>query len=867
MTNKLDGFDSELAHEIFMHKYSMNGLETWEDTCKRVIKYVTRQHLSSDLQNELLTYMVQKKFIPAGRYLYSAGREKPQIFNCFAFRAEDSREGWAQLLHDAASVLMLGGGVGVNYSDVRPEGAPIRGTGGWATGPIALMDILNETGRGIMQGGSRRSALMALLSWSHHDIFKFMAAKDQTPELMELKAKDYNFPLRFEGTNISVAYNTEFFIAIKDRKHPNHKLAKQVWETNCRQAFSTAEPGMSFDFLSDQNDLRNPCQPANAPLLKKGIGLCEMRDVKVGDEIWDGSKWVRVSKKWSTGVKPVYRYDTTCGYFLGTQNHRVMQRGEKVEVKDVKSIDVALGTDLMDECIGAFKYHESLLSGLMLGDGGVHKASNNLPILYVGINDQDYLERIPALLGRHRPGIKSTAYEITEELLRSDIREQLVVPLWEREIPSYYMYRASSAEKQAFLRGLFSANGTVTAGRVQLKTSSEVQAKQVQVLLSSLGMRAHIAVSKAAAIKHHNGVYTSKPSYNVALYSSSERFQKFIGFIQKYKNQKPIISRHSRYTTSPIKKVTYMGDEEVFDITVDSPEHVYWTGGHVVSNCGEFITSTNADRCNLGTIWLPHIKDKEELARVTYVATQFLLCGGLYTYHPIEETARVGLENNRVGLGLGGFHEWLMQRGADYEVTPELHKWLNIYERESDSAAYIESKELGVTLPKSKRAIAPNGTLGLLAGTTSGIEPLFAKAYMRRYLEGKQWKSKCVVDGITKRLLERGVDGSVIKDAGDITFKQRVKFQADVQQYVDMGISSTCNLDAWGSDTNNEETLKSYSRILLKYAPRLRGFTCYPDGCRQGQPLTRLSLEEALKQEGVVYEDQLTECKGGVCGI
>jgi ribonucleoside-diphosphate reductase alpha chain len=82
-----------------------------------------------------------------------------------------------------------------------------------------------------------------------------------------------------------------------------------------------------------------------------------------------------------------------------------------------------------------------------------------------------------------------------------------------------------------------------------------------------------------------------------------------------------------------------------------------------------------------------------------------------------------------------------------------------------------------------------------------------------------------------------------------------------------MAISSTCNLAKWGSENNNQITLKDYSETLLKYAKRLRGFTCYPDGCRSGQPLTRVNLQEALEQEGQIFEETENECLNGVCGI
>src|SRR5690606_13366861 len=122
-----------------------------------------------------------------------------------------------------------------------------------------------------------------------------------------------------------------------------------------------------------------------------------------------------------------------------------------------------------------------------------------------------------------------------------------------------------------------------------------------------------------------------------------------------------------------------------------------------------------------------------------HIATAFLLCGGLYSDLPSQKIREVGDRNNRIGLGLGGIHEWLMERGYKYQVTPELHKWLRLYQQESDSAAYIWAKELGVAIPKGKRAIAPTGTIGIIAETTTGIEPLFCKAYKRRYLKGENW--------------------------------------------------------------------------------------------------------------------------------
>jgi ribonucleoside-diphosphate reductase alpha chain len=539
--NTFDVFSTKFAQDIFLQKYSKDGVEAWADTAKRVTEAVCSQLLDTKTKEKIYNIILERKFIPGGRYLYAAGREFHQVNNCFLFRAEDSRESWADILHKITSALMTGGGIGVEYSKLREEGAIIRRTGGKSTGPLALMAMVNEAGRYIMQGGARRSAIWAGLNWAHPDIFKFIHLKDYRQELKDLKNKDLTFSLPMELTNISVVYDTEFFIAIENEQHPKHNLAIKVWLENCMQAFSTAEPGMSFNFRKDLESLRNACS--------------------------------------------------------------------------------------------------------------------------------------------------------------------------------------------------------------------------------------------------------------------------------------------------------------------------------------EVVSEDDSDKCNLGTLWINRIKSTKELAEVTKYATLFLLCGSIYSDIPTQKIKEVGLKNNRIGLGLGGIHEWLMLRGEDYTVTPELHKWLSIYEQESDSAAFIGARQLGVSTPKGVRAIAPTGTIGIIAETTTGIEPLFCKAYKRRYFKDGKWLYQYVIDGSVKRLLESGVKLENIKDSYDLSFKQRVKFQADVQNYIDMSISSTCNMPEWGNTENNESNYEKKADLLLKYAKRLRGFTVYPDLSRGGQPLTRVSLEEALQDEGKVFEETENSCINGVCGI
>jgi len=147
-------------------------------------------------------------------------------------------------------------------------------------------------------------------------------------------------------------------------------------------------------------------------------------------------------------------------------------------------------------------------------------------------------------------------------------------------------------------------------------------------------------------------------------------------------------------------------------------------------------------------------------------------------------------------------------------------------------------------------------------------------AYKRRYLtNGTQWKYEYVVDGTAERLIaETGVNPDTIDTAYKLShnYEQRIKFQADIQDYVDMSISSTINLPPWGTKGNSETDVSRFAETLAKYAPRLRGFTCYPDGSRGGQPITEIPYAEAIKHKGTVFQEHdICEIggKGGTCGV
>jgi len=555
-SNRNPQFRSKFSEDIFNTKYSHEGAETFHELACTLVNDVCQDYLLKDDKDELIDHISNLRFIPGGRYLYYAGREKKFFNNCYLLKAEsDTREDWAKLSWEAESCLMTGGGIGVDYSAYRQEGQTLKGTGGVSSGPIPKMQMINEIGRHVMQGGSRRSAVYASLNWKHPDIDKFLIAKNwfdmpvgsTGKTIFDIKQDDFNFPAPLDMTNISVNYDTEWLLNYWETGEIG-----DVFRTNVRQALRTAEPGFSFNFFEKENEtLRNACT------------------------------------------------------------------------------------------------------------------------------------------------------EVTSE--------------------------------------------------------------------------------------------------------------------------------------------------------------------------------DDSDVCNLGSLNFARIDDLNQLREVVTLATKFLLCGTLRAQLPYDKVSKVREKNRRLGLGLMGLHEWLIQRGGRYETTSELHRWLKVYEAESDKTSRDFATLLSVSKPVAVRAVAPTGTIGILGGTSTGIEPIFAVAYKRRYLKNRRWHYQYVVDSAAQEMIDLyGIKPQNIESALDLAsdYERRLNFQANVQEYVDMSISSTINLPAWGTENNNEDKVEDFAQTLARYAHRLRGFTCFPDGCRGGQPLTAVPYNEAMEKLGEEFEDNIQAhdiCDisgaGGVCGV
>lgn len=308
--------------------------------------------------------------------------------------------------------------------------------------------------------------------------------------------------------------------------------------------------------------------------------------------------------------------------------------------------------------------------------------------------------------------------------------------------------------------------------------------------------------------------------------------------------------------------------EPGFSVNYDDPTN------NLRNACTEITSSDDSDCCNLGSINFARIESLGELRHVVDIAIKFLLLGSIYSDLPHKEVEVVRDKNRRIGLGIMGIHEWLVKRGLKYDYCEELNPWLTSYSWHSRLSAKTFSNTLDIANPISVNAIAPNGTTGIIGETTTGIEPIYSKSFKRRYVQDDKWVYEYVVDPTARRLINLlGCKEESIEDAYALSqtldgFESRLRLQAQVQSFVDQGISSTVNIEKWGGATNNEDNWKERADILFDYLPRLRGITCYADGSRGGQPLTPVKMSTALSHEGNVFEEQVDICSitgGGSC--
>ncbi|MEJ2022536.1 MAG: adenosylcobalamin-dependent ribonucleoside-diphosphate reductase [Maritimibacter sp.] len=262
-------FAAPIAESIWDMKYRFKEADgtpidkSVEDSWRRIARALAESEPKRE--DEFFAALEDFKFLPAGRITAGAGTERNvTLFNCFVMGTiPDSMGGIFDMLKEAALTMQQGGGIGYDFSTIRPKGAGVKGVAADASGPLSFMDVWDAMCRTIMSAGSRRGAMMATMRCDHPDIEAFIAAKSD--------------PARLRMFNMSVLVTDAFMEAVKadgpwELKFDGvvyHTLpARDLWNTIMQATYDYAEPGVIFiDRINKMNNLAycetiaatNPC--------------------------------------------------------------------------------------------------------------------------------------------------------------------------------------------------------------------------------------------------------------------------------------------------------------------------------------------------------------------------------------------------------------------------------------------------------------------------------------------------------------------------------------------------------------------------------------------------------------------------------
>ena len=261
-------FAAPIAEQIWDMKYRFKQADgapidlTVEDSWRRIARDLAKVEKDSDAwEDKFYSALEDFKYLPAGRITAGAGTARQvTLFNCFVMgTVPDSMAGIFDMLKEAALTMQQGGGIGYDFSTIRPRGADVKGVAADASGPLSFMDVWDAMCRTIMSAGSRRGAMMATMRCDHPDIEHFITAKSD--------------PARLRMFNMSVLVTDDFMEAVKadgsweltfGDKVYHTVQARDLWNKIMQATYDYAEPGVIFiDRINTANNL-NYCETISA---------------------------------------------------------------------------------------------------------------------------------------------------------------------------------------------------------------------------------------------------------------------------------------------------------------------------------------------------------------------------------------------------------------------------------------------------------------------------------------------------------------------------------------------------------------------------------------------------------------------------
>ncbi len=756
-----------IALQIWDMKYRLKAADgsavdgSVEDSWRRVAAALAEVEPEGERQqraDDFYEAMSGFKYLPAGRILAGAGTDRNvTLFNCFVMGTiPDDMGGIFDHLKEAALTMQAGGGIGYDFSTLRPKGAPVKGVGADASGPLTFMDVWDAMCRTIMSAGHRRGAMMATMRCDHPDIEAFIDAKRD--------------PGRLRMFNLSVLVTDDFMAAVKandaweltfDGVVFKTLSARELWDKIMHATYAYAEPGVIFiDRINRRNNLHyaetisatNPCVTAET-WVQTADGPRQVQDLigrpfraLVNGEAWPSGD----AGFFVTGHKRVHRLRTKEGFTLDlTADHPVARVTERTRYRTEWAWTQATALEVGDEVVlndhhsaagwegTGYSKHEGYLIGLLLGDGTLKE-------------DKAVLSAWPGAMvangGMERPGvvaIMAAAEEAARTLPhRADFQGWIDVPgrgemrlalgalkTLARELGmapgnkgvTPAIEQASSEFAAGFLRGLFDADGSVQGTQskgvsIRLAQSSMDVLAAVQRMLIRLGIVSTIYRERRPAGPRplpdgHGGAKLYDVAAQHELVISGEnmtRFAEIIGFSDSDKagrlafltaNYRRRLNRERFVAT--IASLDELGEETVFDVQVPGI-NAFDANGLVVHNCGEQPLPPYG-ACLLGSVNLARLiqnpfdddaaLDEEALDRTVTTAVRMMDNVVEVSRFPLEAQRQEAEAKRRIGLGVTGLADALIMMQARYGSDRAL-ELTEAWMARLRRAAYLASVEL-----------------------------------------------------------------------------------------------------------------------------------------------------------------------------
>ena len=857
------------SDELHATKYRGKG----EDFREAVSRFSTAMADNPEHYNSFRDIAKDMRFLPAGRVQSAMGSTKNvTAYNCFVSGTiEDSFiDGHGSIMgraSEAAATMRMGGGIGYDFSSLRPRGALIRKLQSRSSGPIAFMDIFDAVCKCVASSGHRRGAQMGILRIDHPDVEEFIHAKQNNDKL--------------QGFNTSIAVTDEFMNCLENglpfQLKWNGEVFKEInaaglWEMIMRSTWDWAEPGVLFiDTINRMNNLyyceniaaTNPCVPAGTPILTK-TGWQDIENC-VGQkiEVWNGTVWSLTTPRVTGKDQPLVTVYLNNGERLTcTTAHRfVMFDNSKLEAEDLQpgmelmTADwpvVASGTD----------HPEAYTQGFFAGDGWTTHKERKKQLHVISFKRQDKRLCIPKLLIRKSSELKSGYVYL---YLSEDYAwDKNMVPNGSWSTRSRLDWLAGLLDSDGTAIWSYTTDGNKSSCSLTISSVNKTFIDKVSLLLRTLGVSTNRDMDT-----RQNDWSKSDVCYRIAIRSSMVKKLQAIGLTT---HRLGIAKNNPLWQVKKkllIERVEPAGRADKVYCFTEKEMHRGCFNGVLTSQCGEQPLPPFG-ACLLGSFNLVKylkLKDfdgyefnwEQFIADIPHVvrAMDNVVDRAIY---PLFEQEKEAKSKRRIGLGVTSMANCFEVIGYPYgsegfldleaqvlsTLATESYRASAMLAQEKgcfplfDKAKYLKGafiKNLPVDVQdlieqhgirnSHLTSIAPTGTISLCADNiSSGIEPVFAYAFTREVIEFDNTRVEVVEDWAVREL---GLKG---KQSADVTIQEHLDVLAIASEYVDSAVSKTCNVP---TGTSWEEFKQIY---IIAWKTGCKGCTTFRIGGKRGSLLT-----------------------------